>query len=274
MSVPLGIGAGLRRRLAAYRTGADQEVGDGVDPEPQGALCPLACARVGGPRRMRPRISASKRCAEPRRVDTQQQAVDAHHASLGLVRAYSTRWARSCTSSRSSLRPRSRQLVVAPLRFLPVGRLREHHDGLACQPGIEQTLNGGVQRARPEPHSPVASRFGLLLDRVAVPRAVRQRQQEVQDGGGQRTTKVRRAGGRDISRYDMSGPRHCQPRTAELKLRPTSGVQQVTLQSRLRRSERCSARHRATASSSLRAAPASGTRWPPRRWSPACWRAS
>src|SRR5690606_24092740 len=93
-----------------------------------------------------------------------------------------------------------RQLVVAALGLLAVGG-RRLAICLAQQPGVEQALNGFVQRARAKPHGAAGQGLDLELDAVAVPRALGEGQEDVEDGRRERASQGSHR--RYISQYDM-----------------------------------------------------------------------
>ena len=81
------------------------------------------------------------------------------------------------------------QRVIPPLRRLAVRRGLERLL-LLDQPSILQPLNRLVERAGAKADGPVGAFFDVLFDGVSVPGAVCQRQEDVDDGEGERFHNV------------------------------------------------------------------------------------
>src|SRR5438067_4195485 len=104
-----------------------------------------------------------------------------------------------------------RDPVVAPPRIVATGALPLVE--LLDQPVVEHALEGAVERAGAEAQRAVGARGDLLHDRVAVAVAVGERDEDVENGGGQRHPRA------TISRSDIS--------TTVTVGRPLNGVRHV-----------------------------------------------
>ena len=139
--------------------------------------------------------------------ENKEQRVKRSHTSpfrrRGLARAWSTIAPRRRSSSRRTSHPRGVKRVVAALGNLAVRRLARPAPFLD-EPTVEQPLDRFVERPRPEADRAAGALFNVLFDGVAVPGAVRQRQEDVDDREGQWFARLFGPFPHDVSLDDTS----------------------------------------------------------------------
>ena len=111
---------------------------------------------------------------------------------------------------RSEDRPSvGRQPIVTALGHLTVLGIAGGR-GFLDVPGVLESLDGLIEGAGTEPDLTAGTLLHLLLDGVAVSRAISKRQQNVDDRQRQRSSKLgSRARRHNMSLDDMYGPRVC-----------------------------------------------------------------